>query len=180
MFLAFLYVKEEFYSLGQFLEYSLQFLTPWFLYQMRWQVPIGERLLLWMKVATAITFTCHGLYAVGYYPQPGHFTEMVINILGVGEDTALLLLKIMGILDFLLSVMIFLPLKWARPALIYAIFWGFATSLARVWSSWDLEFLGDSLMQSWHASVMRFPHFLIPLALLILLNQKYKGQAIKS
>lgn len=175
MILSFLYYKEKFFSIGQFLEYSLQFMTPVFLYQMYKGKPESKTLIMMMKIAIAITFTCHGLYAIGYYPQPGHFVQMVINILGVGEEQALFLLKVMGILDFIISILLFFPAKWARPALGYAVFWGLATSLARIVSSWDWTIVGDHLLQNLHECVLRFPHFLIPLVVYLMIT-KYNNQ----
>lgn len=163
-FLAFLYFKEKFYNLGQFLEYSLQFSCPIFLWYMVKTARLSRSMIFWFKMAIALTFICHGLYAVGYYPQPGYFIQMILNILGVGEETAIFLLKGMGYLDFLVSVLIFFPPKIAKPALLYAIFWGFATAFARIWSGIGSGFFLENLHQNWFESLYRFPHFLIPFA----------------
>ena len=44
--------------------------------------------VLYLKIAIALTFSAHGLYAIGYYPQPGVFVDMLINILHFSETTA--------------------------------------------------------------------------------------------
>lgn len=169
IFLALLYCKERFFSVGQFFEYTLQFGSPLFLwYYATHQQPFPtKKILLLLKIAIALTFTCHGLYAVGYYPIPVQFAEMTMNILGIGEEAAKTFLTIAGILDFLVAVGIFLPWKWARLFLGYAIIWGFGTTIARVWANFNWEWLDYVLLQWLHESVMRMPHFLMPLAVFV-------------
>ena len=79
-------------------------------------------MILIMKVAIAVTFISHGLYALNYYPRPGHFTEMVMDILGVKEATAILFLNVAGILDFVIAVGIFIKGKIVdHPAVAWHI-----------------------------------------------------------
>lgn len=175
IFLAFLYTKERFYSLGQFFEYTLQFSSPLFLYYWVNALPsesFHNKFLGLLKVAIALTFTCHGLYAIGYYPIPANFLEMTMNILGVGNETAQAFLWVAGILDFMVTVGIFLPWKWSRCFLGYAVFWGFGTTIARIWANFNWEWLDYVLLQWLHESVMRMPHFLIPFAVLIAFYQR--------
>jgi hypothetical protein len=167
MLLAALYAKEKFNFIGQFLEYTLQWSSPFFLAAFARQSTVTPRQVQLLKVAIALTFVCHGLYAVGYAPRPETFQTMVINILGVSNDTAIHFLNLAGILDFLFAFAIFLP--WRKvtiPALAYLAFWGFMTTIARVWAFVYWEFLGSGLAQWLHESVYRIPHFLVPLALL--------------
>jgi len=173
MFLAFLYCKEKFFQWGQFWEYSLQFGAPlflFFLYNSIHKVTsshlVSKSLIFWMKVAIAITFISHGLYALNYYPRPGHFVDMTINILGVGEKTAFQFLNVAGVLDFIVAIGIFFPKKICRYALIYIILWGLATTFARIWGHFYIDMIGDTLSQWVHESVYRFPHFVIPIAVL--------------
>lgn len=163
--LAALYGKEKFFSLGQFLEYTIQFSSPVFLYLLRFQPEKRTQLFIAIKIAIALTFTCHGLYAIGYYPRPGNFVQMTIDILGASEATAFSFLNLVGILDFAMAVLIFFPVRIAKWALLYATFWGLATAVARVWANfyWDLSI--PSLHQWLHEMVMRLSHGLIPLAL---------------
>ena len=100
VFLAFLYCKEKFFQWGQFWEYSLQFGAPFFLFYLWKEQKANERFIFVIKVAIAITFISHGLYALNYYPRPGNFTQMVIDIFGVSEQTAIYFLNLAGILDF--------------------------------------------------------------------------------
>ncbi len=164
IFLALLLWKEKFYSVGQFFEYALQFSLPFFFYYLIQEKKATPTFIFWLKAVTAITFICHGLYAVGYYPQPGTFMEMTVEITGWSDQTASGFLKIMGILDFLVAVLIFLP-KVARLALLYMIIWGFLTALARIWTNFDFENIGAHLHQTGFAFLYRVSHFLIPLGL---------------
>jgi hypothetical protein len=177
IFLAFLYTKERFYWWPQFFEYSLQWGCPFLLlaYYRRGAPP---KFVWWAKVAVALTFTSHGLFAMGVYPTPGYFIEMVIYILRFDQANAVLFLKIAGIMDLIISFLLFLPWQWMVLAgLGYAAAWGFATTIARVWAysiilSWD-----QVLLQWLHESVMRAPHFLVPLFLLLLLYGRHLAPA---
>ncbi|MBK6902870.1 MAG: hypothetical protein IPH04_08675 [Saprospirales bacterium] len=166
--LAFLYYKEQNYQLGQFIEYALQVCAPYFFYKrlVKGEINLSrERFIRW---AIAVTFAGHGLYAVGFYPRPGHFTTMVINAFGIPQDWANQLLWTAGILDFLAAVWILLPFPGRAIALWYCVIWGFLTSFARVWVNFFPEFWTSSLHQWAFEFVYRAPHFLIPLALVVL------------
>ncbi|MEM6700998.1 MAG: hypothetical protein AAF599_21530 [Bacteroidota bacterium] len=170
IFLAFLYYKERFFQLAQFLEYSLQFSSPIFLYWYSKFPPhqsFNPSILQSIKIAIAITFICHGLYAVGYYPRPGGFMEMVLNILSLPEAQVNQFLLFVGIMDFIAAVAIFFPRKIAIPAMIYIAFWGFMTTIARVWAYFQSDFWQETLLRWLPESIMRFPHFLIPLFALL-------------
>ncbi|MFT4667949.1 MAG: hypothetical protein ACI9XB_004924 [Gammaproteobacteria bacterium] len=171
-FLACLYCKEKFFSLGQLLEYSTQIVSPLLLYF--WVYPKWKAATyrLIAKVAIAFTFICHGLYAVNYYPRPGNFVEMILNTFGVSEATAVQLLLAAGIIDFMVSIAIFIPGKIAKVALSYIVFWGFATTFARYTSYLDFSYLLESLSQWTWQVMIRFPHFMIPLAILIFQEQR--------
>lgn len=164
-FLAFLYCKEKFYHVGQFVEYAIQFLLPvLFIYFLQDRITLSKLNLL-LKISIALTFSAHGMYAIGIYPQPGNFVDMVINIFHVSESAAKAFLKIAGVLDFLLSIAIFLP-RISKYALIYAVIWGGLTALARVWAHFYWSFPLQSLHQNLFETIYRLPHALIPLAAL--------------
>ncbi len=165
--LAVLEFKSKFYFVGEMLEYALQCGSPFFLYFANKNKGLIPSLVLWMKIALALTFSSHGLYAVNYYPCPGHFIEMVINVLPLNEMQAVEFLKIMGLFDFVISVMIFLPWRAIQIAgLAYAVFWGFMTTSARLLAYFHFEFALSWLKQWLHECIFRFPHFLIPLLVL--------------
>lgn len=176
VFLSFLYFKERFFALGQFFEYSLQMLAPFLVLHFANKSYLTRTYMLVLKWAIALTFTCHGLYAVGYYPRPVHFQEMVMNILPVQEKGAVAFLNLAGMLDFLLSVLLFLPFKRVQQlALGYAILWGVLTSIARVWAFVHWEYLASGLHQWWFQTVYRFPHFIIPLMVLLFISRREKS-----
>ena len=171
--LAALYTKEKFFFLGQFLEYTLQWSSPFFLIFLARDQTITKWYLLGLKIAIAFTFICHGLYAVGYYPRPEVFQTMVINILGLNNELATKFLNLAGILDFIFSMALFLPWRSVTiGATAYLCFWGIMTTIARVWAFVHWEFLGSGLAQWLHESIYRFPHFLMPVVLLILLKKR--------
>lgn len=177
--LACLYCKEKFFSLGQLLEYSIQIVSPLLLYFWVYPKWRGPTFRLIAKVAIAFTFICHGLYAVNYYPRPGNFVEMILNTTGVSEATAIQMLMVAGILDFIVGVAIFIPGKISKIALSYIVFWGFATTFARYTSYLDFSYLMESLSQWTWQVMIRFPHFMIPLAILIF-KERRKGLRMTS
>ena len=173
--LAFAYQKDLFYHVGQFFEYTLQFSSPVFLVFFLKKKSITSRLEFWMKVAVALTFACHGLYALGYYPRPGSYYVMTQHIFGFGESGMVHFLNTAGALDLVVSAGIFIPWRGARWLLVYAAAWGMATSLARIFGNFFWEFPLESLHQWTYEAVFRLPHFLVPLALFLWLqNQPVK------
>ncbi|WP_127717005.1 hypothetical protein [Halobacteriovorax sp. HLS] len=170
-FLAFLIFIEKFFVIAQFFEYSIQVISPFCLYYY-WKNGVDELLLKIIRVGIALTFFGHGAYALGIFPTPGNFLDMVITILNCSESTAVVFLKIMGSLDFLAGALLFFrPTRnWAYA---FCFIWGLFTSLARV-----LEFnsLGVThvMAQYAHELIMRGPHFLMPLFLILSIPQTKK------
>ncbi len=163
VFLAFLYSKEKFFHAGQFFEYAIQFLLPlFFCFGLSHRIE-KKKLLLYMKIAIAFTFTAHGLYAIGYYPQPGVFVDMLLNIFSIDEATAKSILQVAGILDFIISITIFIP-RLSIYSLIYAAIWGGLTALARTWANFYIDFPLESLHQHLFETIYRLPHMLVPMA----------------
>jgi len=148
--LSILLTKEKFYHVGQFFEHSIQFGLPFvylfYLKNYRW-----KNFVLTLKILVAVTFFSHGLYAFGFYPVPGKFVDMVIQIFGVSEPIAVTFLYIAGILDFIVAILLFIP-KVAKY---------------RVVANFYIEFPIDSLHQNLYDTVYRIPHGLTPLLILI-------------
>ncbi|RMF26334.1 MAG: hypothetical protein D6765_09090 [Bacteroidetes bacterium] len=161
------YLKEHFFHLGQFFEYTLQFSAPVFLLLINYEDAKFKDLEPWIRGAIALTFICHGLYALGYYPTPGAWVQMVMNGLGLKESAAIGFLKAAGWLDLLVGFGLFFKGKYLPYLLWYAVFWGFLTALARLWANFHFEFFFDSLHQSVYEMVYRLPHFLVPMAVLM-------------
>ncbi|MGB3464661.1 MAG: hypothetical protein WBA74_05315 [Cyclobacteriaceae bacterium] len=169
LFLAFLYCKEKFYHHGQFFEYAIQFSLPVFLLIItyyRKQVAKAN-FILFIKIAVALTFVSHGLYAIGFYPRPGIFIDMTINSLGVTEPVAHQILLIAGILDFIAAIGLFLN-RIAKPFIIYCIVWGLLTAVARTWANIQIDFPDLAILSQYLPQTLyRLPHGLLPVALLI-------------
>lgn len=163
VFLAFLYTMERFFQMGQFIEYAAQAGAPFLLWIVLFRQWKDSRVLFLLKLIVALTFTGHGLYAVGYYPLPGAFIDMTISILGVSEKMAVALLKLAGVLDLTLAVAIFLP-KVSLPFLLYATVWGLLTTLARPVANVDTAFLLSSIHTWLPEMIYRLPHVGVPLA----------------
>ena len=174
---AFLFWKGHFYQVGALLETCIQTLAP-LLYVLFWvglnrlgtenkQRPSGNVFWFLIRFAVALTFVGHGLYAIGFHPVPAHFVFMTQAGLGVGEGVARQLLFGVGVLDFLAAALLLLP--WRRAwfaGLVWIVPWAVLTTFARVWSYGG--FVGfDTLLTQWLPQmVVRFPHVLLPLALL--------------
>ncbi len=164
--LALLYMKEHFFHAGQLFEYSLQVVAPLaLLYAVVTQDGLGRRSSLYLRWAVSLTFVCHGLYAVGYYPVPGSFMSMTIRILGLTKEGALQFLQVAGWMDFVVGAGVFLPPQWRKWVLWYAAGWGFATAAARVAGNIYGADLSGSLHQWMFETVYRLPHAMIPLLL---------------
>jgi hypothetical protein len=175
IFLAVLLTISNNYKVGQFIEYSLQFTLPFLLLSfIRYDV-VKDNLLLILKLLIAFTFVGHGLYAIGYYPVPGYFVDMVIRIFNCSESVARTFLTVAGILDMVIAIGLFLPnKKIISYCLIWAVIWGFSTAIARVIGNYYPHFIMRSLHQTVFEMVYRLPHGLIPFLALMLLNNKSK------
>jgi hypothetical protein len=173
VFLALLYSKEQDFRTGLFIEYALQAGAPLFFYYYLKRPELTVRLDRLMRLAVALTFIGHGLYAIGYYPRPGNFSTMVINSLGVSLEAANSIIWTAGLLDFIAALWLILPITWRSLPLLYCAVWGFLTALARVWAYFYPEFWMESLHQWTFEFVYRAPHFLIPLALLLHASVKW-------
>ena len=170
LLLAFLLMSDRFYQFSQFFEYSIQFSIP-FIFVFYHKICIQKHLVLILKLLIAAVFIAHGLYAVGYYPIPGYFLGMVIDILGFTEQGALNFLLVVGILDFIGSILIFVP-KLTRYALIYLAIWGFLTSFARLVAGFSFDFFWELLHLNLYQTIYRLPHGILPI--IVLLKMKYR------
>ncbi|MFT6864070.1 MAG: hypothetical protein ACJAVK_002632 [Akkermansiaceae bacterium] len=152
------------------MEYALQIISPIaLLIFLGAQTTSGRRGNLIkgiLLIAAASTFTGHGLYAVDYYSVPLEFRMMTTEILPLSETASLLFLKIVGWLDFVVVVLLFMPIT-RRVALAYMACWGGLTSLARIVAYFDAELPRYGLDPALIEALVRTPHWLIPLWLLL-------------
>lgn len=169
--LAILLTKEKFYHAAQFFEHSIQFGLPFILILAYSTSSLKQKLPFILKILIAVTFFSHGLYAFGFYPVPGKFVDMVIQIFGCSESFAITFLYIAGILDFILAVLLFVP-KVEKYALWYAIIWGTLTALARIVANFYMDFPIASIHQNLHESMYRLPHGLVPLLVVLLIKNR--------
>ncbi|MFC7337855.1 hypothetical protein ACFQY0_11755 [Haloferula chungangensis] len=161
------------YRLPMFLEHFLQWMTPLLL------VGYGRLpRMLWCGLAwlaVSCTFVGHGHYAIGLgVPVTNDYINLCIAILHCNADTAKTLLAWVGWVDLALPVLILLP--WLRvPALGYMALWGVMTAIARIVGHWTPaeDYYG---LHPWLAeAIVRLPHGLVPLTLLVLLVASRKS-----
>lgn len=174
LFLAVLFWKEKFFAYGQLLEYALQVGTPLLLHRLTYGSGWTERTVLVTKTLIALTFICHGLYAVGYYPRPANYLGMVLSAFPLSNDGARTFLNVAAYLDFAAAIGLFLPGRGARVALLYCVLWGFLTSFARIYTNFYPDFWMETLRQWVHPFLVRTPHFLVPLAVWLILPEMSK------
>lgn len=167
LILAILSCKEHFFQFAQFFEYTIQIISPVLLVNFVKNKNI-HTLTLGLKVIIALTFSAHGLYALSLFPTPGHFIDMTIANLGITENQSIVFLYIVGILDFIIAIGIFVP-KISLYVLYYASFWGVVTALARITSNFSLDFVINSLHGFTYQVIYRLPHGLIPLCLIVII-----------
>lgn len=174
-FVGLLYLNwTKFVSVGylpeQLIEHALQLALPvlaiWTLSNYS-----KKHLLLSLKVLIALTFVGHALFALGWHGVPKHFIGMTQNILNLDHNNSLLFLRVFGFLDVVAAVLIFIP-RLRNAGLIYMIVWGALTAFARPLSSAVEGLSADFFLSGIPGAVMRFPHFIIPLALYYVATNK--------
>lgn len=166
MGLAFTLYVDKGFHLGQFLEQSIQIMTPLFFVMIYLYNVKIQSLLNLIKLTIAFTFIGHGLFAVGFYPVPGNFVDMCISFFGFTEPKAFTFLRTIGTIDLACAFLLFIP-RLEILALVFMSFWGCATASARLLSNIDVSLIDMSLTQWWYELVYRLPHGLIPFMLLL-------------
>lgn len=157
---AALETKDHFYHVAQFGEHALQMAAPVLLVlycrRSRLTLPL-------IRIATATTFAAHGLYAIGLYPVPTHFVDMTMVLLNGEESFARGFLSVVGWLDLLVAVGVFVP-RLDRYAFAYAFLWGTLTAFARIIYGLFIDAPGVALHGYAYQTIFRFCHGLLPLA----------------
>lgn len=143
----------------QFIEHTLMMVTPLlYLGGLKYGM---SKINNFMRMAVALTFVGHGVFAVSWGAIPSHFAGMTNYILGLEGDSIKVFLMIMGLFDFLASFLLFTR-KVQTPALLYMVVWGVLTSMARFIYGFESDVLRGLL-----GTLYRFPHFIVPLMLLM-------------
>ena len=158
-------IKEKNYSFMPVFELAIQ-IAPIVLFTFYKNITAlkFDFLILYFKIAIALTFIPHGLFALGIFPVPGYFIDMTISILKISETGARFFLWTVGLLDILGSVLIFTSPRISKITLAYFTFWGLVTAIARVYSNFIPELAAMSLHNSFYLTIYRLPHGLLPLA----------------
>jgi hypothetical protein len=178
LFMAYNYHLDKGYQFAQILEYSAQVFTPALLvlYLVAEKRGAAD---FFIRILISLTFLGHGLYALGLYPVPGHFVHMVITNLGVSNSQAVTLLHIAGWLDVGVAIGVFIP-SLKKYWLVYALIWGFLTALARLTTYVPFNHMfGIAIHQMGYEFLIRWPHFLLPLAGL-LLHKRQQTSEVKN
>lgn len=124
-------------------EYILQGLTPWLFLAFLRSFPAHKsdtfsppstELVTTLKIAIALCFIGHGLYALGWPYQPTHFVRFITATFPfINFPTASKITILIGYIDIIVALAIFIP-QYAKPALLYITIWGAITALARTTS----------------------------------------------
>lgn len=169
LFLSFLLFKEKSYQIPQFFEHSLQFGVVFtLLYYLK--NSDTKKFVFYLKVLITLTFISHGIYALGlFYPIPGNFITMVLHIIPIQESQVVNFLFLMGMIDLLVAILLFVP-KLSKWVVLYAFIWGILTALARMLSGLHDGFFLAIFHQYFFETVYRLVHGLVPLAVYKLLR----------
>lgn len=174
LFLLFnLYRIEKDFAFAQIIEHASQLLLPIILYLKLFQKKSHKYLNSIIKIAVALTFTGHGLYAIGYYPVPGNFVDMMMNGFHLSETGARSALYSIGVIDFAVAIGIFIPVL-NIGTLAWATIWAFLTTVARIYTTFVWENIGVSLSMYLPEVMVRIVHILLPLYLFLHYYQEQK------
>lgn len=142
---------------------------PWlvpFAHAVRFAVPVALGLALALRsrsacavlrVSAAATFAAHGLEAI--FQEPAFFDYLFVfsrDFLGDPWSAATIehTLVAIGVLDLVVAALVLVTRGRLVPA--WMVFWGVLTAFARIVHSGP---------QAWDEVALRFPNFLVPLAL---------------
>jgi len=179
VFMGICLVKSKNYDILQFFELSIQFVAPLLLvFSKKNSINNNSKVLFSLNIVIAFVYVSHGFFALGLKYVPGHFIDMTIQILGVNETVARQFLFVVGLLDILASVLIFIPNIY-KYAFYYIIPWGIITALARIISGLNVNFLLGSFHNSLYLTIYRLPHGLLPVAVLMLYSEQNKTKINK-
>lgn len=125
----------------------------------------------WARGLVAVTFIGHGAYALGIYPTPGRFFDMILAVVKLNESQVRVLLRLAGSFDLALGiVLLVLPKSYERfiiPFLFIAGYWGLTTASARWLAYVEYDFLWMSLKLWGPEVIYRISHGLVPFWLIL-------------
>jgi len=161
------------YHWGMAIEHASQIFTPVALLVFRHCERRPQKWVLLVLITSAMTFLGHGLYAAGIHPVPLNYQTMTMKLLSMDQENAIRFLAIVGWLDILAAVTVFLP-RLRVITLSYMIVWGGLTALARI-----ISHIGMAQplygLDPWLAeTLVRTPHWMLPLLALLLISRRIK------
>lgn len=165
------YIKSA-YVPEQMIEHAIMIFLPLLFFVTLITNRISDKQVFILKLLTALTFLGHGLFAIGFHYVPEGFISMTGEILQFNHYDSLIFLKLVGILDLLVAVLIFLPKQYASSALLYMAFWGLITALARIVYGGIVATNFQETLYYIASTMYRLPHGLVPIILLL----QFKGQ----
>ncbi len=160
----------------QTIEHSLQIFLPLVVAFGLSQLISKKRFILLLKILVALTFVGHAFFALGVNKIPGGFLTMTTNSLGLTEEASRQFLFVIGILDIIFALGIFVPV-FSRIAYVYLIVWGIVTACARLYAFIGVESIEIILLERLPNVLYRLPHGLIPLFLALNHRSKSMVQA---
>ena len=118
---------------------------------------------LFLMFTLSLCFIGHGVYALDLLPLPADFVMMTMNILGVTEGSAHIILTLFGSLDLIAALLIWIPIsELRRGAILYMIAWGALTAIARPLGQPSTTLL-ERLIVWGPEGLWRLSHALVPM-----------------
>lgn len=156
---------------AQYMSEALKLASPGLLWlALVWPGLMRDQALWIARVATAATFVGHGWHAAGFSPTPAEWHFMTMKLLGLTQQGSVGFLHVMGWLDFVAAALLMLPLKsrwWLMVGAGYCAAWGAFTAIGRPWAHFTAAENWYGLDPWLAEGIIRLPHFLIPLWLLL-------------
>jgi hypothetical protein len=180
LFIFLLDFKDQFFRIGYFIEHSIQLFSP-LIFLWYKKGTFEHKYTYVIQCLTALTFIGHGLYAIGYYPHPGEFIDYFYYVIKFDEQMAKKALMIIGIVDIIFSIVLFLPTSYLerhfhayKLFLYYFIVWGFLTAFVRIITGFSMSITSDTIHQELYKTVFRLSHGILPLVLFLVLKSNHK------
>ncbi|HMG14315.1 MAG TPA: hypothetical protein VK590_02640 [Saprospiraceae bacterium] len=166
------YWKEYFWDIPQFLELTAQWMSPFIFLSVVHAFDKNINVFRLLNFTLVFTFVGHGLYALGIYPLPGNWIDLVINTFHCNESSANIFIKVFGALDIASAILIFIP-RLRKVGFYYMLIWGFLAAFGRLTGNFipDLGII-PFIQANFGEFVYRIPQFILALMGLYLLKEQ--------
>jgi hypothetical protein len=134
------------------------------------KVSLKRGFLFGIQLSIFLIFMSHG---IGCFLKNALYIDYIIGFIGdytpfsIKQYQAEQLLNIIGIIDVVVAVLVLV--KPSKSLLYWLIFWGLLTSLLRI---------VDAGIFNYTEFLIRAPHFGLPIAMLIIWNEKIKAKKL--